>query len=417
VIRVHTAQTGFHTTRFPPRREAIAMILKHRTVICREGWYYLGVLGFVVGGALIRQINLLLILAGMMAGPLLYNWREVIASLKGLHVRRKLPGGICAGDLLVVDLAAYNKSRRYGSWAIVVEDQVCREKTPLGGLKGSGKALFSHVPPNSAQHLSYYGRLTRRGRYRFGPMKISTRFPLGLIRRTVIVEQMQTMIVCPRLGHLTPAWTSLHQLTLRGSRKTPRRQNSLETEFFGVRDWQNGDSRRSIHWRTSARRGSLVIRQSEQQRHQDVLLLLDLWQPRQPTPEQLATVERAVSFAATVVADLCRQGGSRLDVGVGGIDLAISRGAASMARLSELMEQLAVADACPDDHLSELVRLGRETPRAGTVTLLVSTRPVQLAEGALQTGDDRPRAGGTPAAGMLVIDTSSETLNQYFHLE
>ena len=82
------------------------MILKHRTVICREGWYYLVVLGFVVGGALMRQINLLLIIAGMMAGPLLYNWREVIASLKGLHVRRKLPEGICAGDLLVVDLAA-----------------------------------------------------------------------------------------------------------------------------------------------------------------------------------------------------------------------------------------------------------------------------------------------------------------------
>ena len=70
--------------------------------------------------------------------------------------------------------------------------------------RGSGRALFSHVPPDSVRHLSYYGRLTRRGRYRFGPLRISTRFPLGLIRRTVTVEQTQTMTVCPRLGHLTP---------------------------------------------------------------------------------------------------------------------------------------------------------------------------------------------------------------------
>ena len=55
---------------------------QHTTVaITREGWYYLGMFGFIVAGAIIRDINLLYIMAGMMLGPLLYS---LYASTKSL---------------------------------------------------------------------------------------------------------------------------------------------------------------------------------------------------------------------------------------------------------------------------------------------------------------------------------------------
>lgn len=393
------------------------MIMKRRTLICREGWFYLLVLAFVVAGALKREINLLLVIAGLMVGPLLFNWREVIASLRGLTVRRKLPDGICAGDLLVVDLTLTNTSRRYGSRAVVVEDQIRRENGSSTPERGRGEALFASVPPGGVRHLSYYGRMPRRGRYRFGPLKISTRFPLGLVRRIATVDDRRTMVVCPRLGRLTSAWTSLHQQTPRGTRKVFRGQRMLGADFFSLRDWQSGDSRRSIHWRTSARRGGLVVRQSQQQRQQDVLLVVDLWQPSRPTAAHLQVVERAVSFAATVVADLCRHGESRLDVALGGTELRWSRGTASMARRAELIEQLAVAEACPADQMSELLRLAQGAVRAGTVALVVSTRRVDMADRARFAGlTDRPGSGPSPA-GFVAIDASSDTLNRYFALD
>ena len=37
----------------------------------REGWYYLCVLAFIVGGAALRQVNLLVVLAGLMVGALI----------------------------------------------------------------------------------------------------------------------------------------------------------------------------------------------------------------------------------------------------------------------------------------------------------------------------------------------------------
>jgi uncharacterized protein (DUF58 family) len=299
-----------------------------------------------------------------------------VAALKGLRVERKLPEGVCVGDLLVVELALENTSGRYGSYGIVVEDPVARAGSRLAAEGACAEVLFATVPPGQRRHLSYHGRLARRGRYRFGPLKISTRYPLGLIRRSTMIDDTKTITVCPRLGRLTPAWSSLHQQTLRGAQPFAKPHSALDAEFYGLRDWRTGDSVRSVHWRTSARRGGPVVRQSAQRREQDLLLLVDLWQPHAPRAEHLHHVELAVSFAATVVADLCRRGGSQLIVGLGGKQLRLSRGTASMARLSELMEELAVVEADPRDRLAELFELRKKEIRPGTTTLLVSTRPI-----------------------------------------
>ncbi|MEX2560982.1 MAG: hypothetical protein WD403_13760, partial [Pirellulales bacterium] len=75
------------------------MRLLQRVAISREGWCYLVVMAFILAGALLRQINLLVILFGMLAGPMLASWRLVKATLRRLDVKRNLPDSISAGDL------------------------------------------------------------------------------------------------------------------------------------------------------------------------------------------------------------------------------------------------------------------------------------------------------------------------------
>src|SRR5437879_2184707 len=106
--------------------------IQRRITLCREGLYYLAVLGFLLAGAITRQINLLMILFGMLAGPLLLSWRMVKASLKRLEIERTLPGSISAGDLLHVKLKLTNRRRRLGSWALVAGDSIEREGAPQG---------------------------------------------------------------------------------------------------------------------------------------------------------------------------------------------------------------------------------------------------------------------------------------------
>ena len=70
--------------------------------ICREGWYFIVVLAFIAAGAILREVNLLFVLAGLMMGPLLVNWRMAVVTLRDLRWSRKLPESIAAGDTLRV---------------------------------------------------------------------------------------------------------------------------------------------------------------------------------------------------------------------------------------------------------------------------------------------------------------------------
>ena len=101
---------------------------RRRTTICREGWYYLLITAVVFGGAMFKEVNLLLILAGMLLGSALLNWRAVQANLRGLRVDRTLPPELSAGDQLSVDLRLTNTRRRLGSWAVVVEEETHRRR-------------------------------------------------------------------------------------------------------------------------------------------------------------------------------------------------------------------------------------------------------------------------------------------------
>lgn len=392
-------------------------ICKRRLLLCREGVYYLLVLAFVITGALLRDINLLMVVTGMMIGPLVYNCRAVFVALRNVSVRRQLPTAVCAGDLLIVTVSMTNRHPRRGLWSIAVEDTVRRIHSRRSSSRTKASVLFSHIPPGETRTLTYSGRLNERGRYCCEGLKTSTRFPLGLVRRTLHWDHRDIITVYPRLGRLTSGWQTISEDATLGSRRRRRQQGPSQGDFYGLRDWRFGDSRRWIHWRTSARRGSLTVRQFERQQNEDLLLLVDLWQPAKPGPLDRDHVELAVSFAATVAADHCRQGGSQLTLAVTAEDPHVVGGVASTALQNEIMERLALARAGSHDSLPELLVRGfAEMPSAAGL-VLVSTRPVDLS--------DTERFGGLPdevgrflaKRRVACVDVSSSELDTYFHTE
>ncbi|MCA9268719.1 MAG: DUF58 domain-containing protein [Planctomycetales bacterium] len=390
---------------------------KQRLTICLEGLYYLVVLSFIIGGAMLRGINLLYLLAGMMIGPLLYNWRVVTLTLNRVQVRRRLPQSVCAGDLLVVEFEAVCTSRRGAASALIVADRIAFESSDSAG---AGRAevdradvFFPLVEAGRPQVQSYQGRLMQRGRYRFGPFFVSTRFPLGLVRRTATIDQVDELIVGPRPGRLKPRWRQVSQATLVGSGSRAR-QGLVEGDFYGLRDWRSGDSRRWVHWRTTARRNKLTVRQFEQPHSQDIAILLDLWQPATLGDAAQDNVELAVSFAASVVEEVCRRGQTRLGLGTAGASISWKFATASRAILSESMERLALVQAGSEDRTAALLLDALPQIPPGTMTCLISTRPVDLADTqrfAALWDDPRMRTAMTQ---ILCIDASSDELFEYF---
>ena len=383
-----------------------------RTSVCRETWYYLFVLAVIAGGAMYREINLLMVLAGMIGGPLCLSWLAVRANLRGIRVSRRLPRGVCAGDLLVVNVELTNASRR-GSWAVVVEEQIRRR----GGHALRPRVYFPHVAAKDKTEGAYRGRLAERGEYQFGPLRVSTRFPFGLLRYSTTVDHGQSVVVYPRLGRLTQAWVARHHEAFEGVPQRQQRFTRVEGQFYGVRYWRNGDSRRSIHWRSSARREQLVVRQFEQPHAGDLAVLLDPWQPKQPTDDDRDHVELAVSFTASVVAELFRKGNAAFSLATTVRPDRLIQGPTSTALMHDVMRELAVTRPIAQDRLAALLETVLDRIDGDHEIVVVSTREVDLTDPTRFASLVNDPSKAAALRRIRLVNVSDPALGRYFQAE
>jgi uncharacterized protein (DUF58 family) len=410
------------------------MPLRRRAWLSREGWYYAFVLGFIVSGAVLRSINLLVILTGIMIATLLLNWRMVMASLRGLVASRKLPEQVIAGEPLTVEIAVENTRRAMGSWLVVVEDWIegplerTKNQEPRTKLNGrsAGKlwslalgswdlvlghwslvraeAVAAQVPAGTTTIATYRLTLHRRGRYRFGPLRVSTRFPLGLVWAHFTAPAYEELVVAPRLGRLTPAWPGLLEAQQAGDHRRHPQRGLAEGDYYGLRPWQSGDSTRWIHWRTTAKLGVPTVLQFERQRSRDVALVLDPWLPPQASEQDQGMLELAISLAATAVADLTSRGHVRLLVAVAGDKPQCWSGPASALFCQEVLGEFAILPPADGRLLAATVELAREQAPHGARVIVISSRGPQVAADPEQDN-------------LVWIDVSQPELATFFALE
>lgn len=342
-----------------------------RRKLCREGAYYLLMLGAVFVWASIREANLLLLVAGVLTAPFFLNWWLAKSSLRGIAATRRLVHSATAGLPLHAEIEVRNQRRKLGSWGLSLEDRVVLEGTRKVDLRP--RLFLLSLPAGQTRRPSYRLTLPRRGRYRLGPLQVTSRFPFGLFRYTLRVEDDQTLIVYPPQGLLSSLWRRRYDPLVQGAWGT-RQAGRAPGDFFAVREWRTGDSSRWIHWRRSARQGELIVRQFEQPGDRRLVLLVDLWQPENPDQLDLDHVELVVSFAATVVADLCRRPGFQLRVGVTGDPPQWTSGPANVQLMAAALETLAVAEAGNRDLLPALMEGLDDEASQNMEVLVVSPR-------------------------------------------
>jgi uncharacterized protein (DUF58 family) len=395
------------------------MPLRRRAWLTREGWYYGAVLAFIVGGAVLRSVNLLVVLAGMMIATLLFNWRLVMASLTGLVVRRKLPEQILAGEPLTVEIAVENTRWWMSSWFLTIEDWINLESVAPGKPKSlfqtnatHAVAVIPHVPAKGTGLGTYRLSLHRRGRYRFGPLRISTRFPLGLVRAQMTIPEADELIVSPRLGKLLPQWARLLEAELVGDQSRHPERGILDGDYYGLRPWQSGDSLRWVHWRTTAKLGRPIVRQYERRKSQDVAIILDPFLPRGCRERDEVLAELAISLAATAATDIVSRGHARLAFTIAAAQPRCFSGPASPMFCQEVLAQLADLHCQDDCSLAGALIETLEQAPPGARFIVISPRSA-----------DSPSLTGSNAelpidpADLLWIDVSQSELSSLYVLD
>lgn len=349
--------------------------LQHMS-ISFEGVVYLLVMGVVLSAAVVRQINLLMILYGIMAGPLLLSWRLVRRAVKGLEVTRRLPQTVFAGQQFSIELEVTNKKPKSGSFAIWIRDELQR-RGAAGEKSIASDVYIPHIPGGESRKTTYQGLLDHRGVYRFQPLKISSRFPLGLLKTMIRLDQQQKLLVLPAIGRLSPVW---HRILATDGEATGGKQNgrnSAEGDFYGLREWRAGDARARIHWRTSARRQTLTVRQFERRRRSELDLIVELREPRNATADDRKLTEEVIRFAATVLHEFCRESGRMFRLELIAKTPRTIRTTSSQQTLIEALKALAAAEPTTDDRLPAAVD---EAVARGTQAVIASTHKCDLAD-------------------------------------
>ncbi len=387
------------------------MAQKRRLSICREGFYYTLVVLAILFGATFRQLNLLILLGAVLAGPLAFSLIYGRLALRRFSIRRILPQELRADQRLTVDVNVTNYRRWLRIWSIEVEDRVLRDDAGAPAAAATGVSVFfPAIGAGETLRGFYQGLLPRRGCYHFGPLRVSTRFPLGLVRHSLLVDELNSLVVHPKLGVLTHDWTQVRRQTA-SEGKGVRQRGAAEADYYGLRDWRSGDSRRWIHWRSTARRGAPVVRQFEERRSRDLALLVDLWQPAEPRDEHLENIETTVSFVATLIGEACRQPGRRLYLGMAAATFLERSGPASPLFFRQQMDDLALVEPHHDARLPAalahmLAHVPPEIP-----TLLVSTRPIDWEAFTSAAAEQNTLVAGRH---LQSVNTSSEELARYF---
>lgn len=142
----------------------------------------------------------------------------------------------------------------------------------------------------------------RRGIIPVGPVRTVRADPIGLVRRELVWTDTEDLIVHPRTVGIPSTSTGL----IRDLEGSPTRDlTSSDVAFHALREYQAGDERRYIHWKSTAKTGTYMVRQFEQTRRSHLVVALSLATSDYASEEEF---ELAVSVAGSLGVRAIRDG-------------------------------------------------------------------------------------------------------------
>ncbi|QTX05138.1 DUF58 domain-containing protein [Agromyces archimandritae] len=174
----------------------------------------------------------------------------------------------------------------------------------ITGRRGSGRGGNVEIPvgeevvrrmlPGGAVDVSLEVPAVRRGVVSVGPVRSVRGDPFGLMRRELVRSGEAVLYVHPRTIAL-PTLSTGFLRDLEGAQT--RDLTASDVAFHALREYVPGDDRRHIHWRSTARTGTFMVRQYEETRRSHLVVLLDAGADAYADDEEF---ELAVSVAASL---------------------------------------------------------------------------------------------------------------------
>lgn len=225
------------------------------------------------------------------------------ASPAQLALERVLPGNVTLEGKADSVVTITNPTRR------TLRAEVRDTWQPSAGAVNSTQSLV--VPAGERRRMTVTLVPRRRGDLTSPHVTIRSMGPLGMAARQrtrVLPGQLRVLPPFHSKRHLPSKLRKLRELDGRAAVQI----RGAGTEFDSLRDYVRGDDVRSIDWRATARRTSVVVRTWRPERDRRVVIVLDTSRTAAARIEDEPRLDTGIE-AALLLAVLAERGGDRVD--------------------------------------------------------------------------------------------------------
>ncbi len=312
----------------------------------------------------------------------LVSWLAVRLTAQPLALRRRLQAEPLEGDDVGVRVELELESSLAPAGITLLERfaKLGERRTPL---QREGRRLWArYVIPS-----------VPRGRYALEQAVAVVEDPFGLARVELPLERQEALVVYPRLVELDRLFSEAGVHAREGRRLLLQRPTGFD--LHSVRDYVEGDSLRKVHWRTTARRGHLMVKELEDSPHDELAVVLDAHRAFSRD-----AFDAAVRGAGSIVQAYARRG-RRASLVIGGAALHVQRVHAE-GDWRRALELLAAAEADGVEAAERLLS-GDRNPAALALDVVVVTGRLEpgLVERLIQ------RAAARRNAAVVWVDAAS----------
>jgi uncharacterized protein (DUF58 family) len=167
------------------------------------------------------------------------------------------------------------------------------------GFRRQPHAYLLHVAPRGTAAINCEVVPKRRGIVQLNRYQLSTSFPFGFIKRAIVAQQHDTVLIFPPLAVVDPKiLTHFRSAELIGTNMRPKQRGT--DEFFGLREFRPGESPRLIYWKRSARTGVLVMREMTQVAPPRIIVVVDTFNP-DGSADRGVQIEKSIAQASSLI--------------------------------------------------------------------------------------------------------------------
>ena len=312
--------------------------------ITREGWIYTGGIVLVALAAINTGNNLLFLILACLIASILMSGILSSVTLAGVEMRMELPEHIFARQTVRSVVELKNEKLTLPSFSLRVEGVKKKDSDAAAILQTP--AYFPYLPKGEPMKQSVPMQFPRRGVYRQEAFRIVTRFPFGFLQKARRLDLASEALVYPSV-EATPEFLEV----------VPGIQGAIESlakgrgqDLYALRDYQPTDSARHVHWKASARSGSLMVREFAREDDCRVVLVFDAHSSAaspKATAAERERFEQAVALCAAIAWDF-HERSALLQFHCGPVDVAQ---APAHQNIFAVLRHLALVQAIPPDAL------------------------------------------------------------------